>query len=242
MVARDFVAWLGAGRGLAWLDVGCGTGALMQEVLHSQDPASVRGIDRSPDYVAFTRSQIGDPRATFDVGDAQSIDAPDGAYDVVVSGLVLNFVTDPRLAVREFRRVLHPGGMAGLYVWDYGGEMQMMRRFWDAAVALKPEAAALDEGSRFSICRPERLVQMFAGAGFGNVESRAIDIQTEWPDFEAYWQPFLGAQGSAPSYVASLGESTRMALKERLKATVPAAPDGSVKMLARAWAVKGRAR
>jgi hypothetical protein len=83
---------------------------------------------------------------------------------------------------------------------------------------------------------------MFAGAGFGNVESRAIDIQTEWPDFEAYWRPFLGAQGSAPSYVASLSDAARVALRERLRASVSTAPGGSVKMLARAWAVKGRAR
>jgi len=241
LVAREFIDWLAAGPHLAWLDVGCGTGALSQVILSSQLPASVRGVDRSPDYVRFVSDQIHDRRAMFDVGDAQAIDAAGGAYDVVVSGLVLNFVAEPEKALVEFSRVLRPGGISGVYVWDYQRDMQMMRRFWDAAVALDPEAAALDEGRRFSVCRPERLVQMFGEAGLHDVESRPVDVWTEWPDFESYWRPFLGAQGSAPAYVASLSEPARAALKERLKADVPAEPDGPVRMLARAWAVKGRA-
>ncbi|MEX2247751.1 MAG: methyltransferase domain-containing protein [Dehalococcoidia bacterium] len=241
LVVREFIDWLAAGPDLDWLDVGCGTGGLSQTILSSQQPASVRGVDRSPDYVRFVSDQIRDPRATFDVGDAQAIDAGDGAYDAVVSGLVLNFVAEPAKALSEFSRVLRPGGIAGVYVWDYAGEMQMLRRFWDAAVALDPEAAALDEGRRFGVCRPEGLMQLFGAAGLRDVETRPIDVWTEWPDFDSFWRPFLGAQGSAPTYVASLGEPARDALRERLRADVPLEPDGSVRMLARAWAVKGRA-
>ena len=141
--------------------------------------------------------------------------------------------------VSEMRRVLNPNGTAGLYVWDYAGEMQLMRYFWDAAVALNPAARELDEGVRFPICRPQALEQLFAGAGLHAIQSRAIDVPTVFRDFDDYWTPFLGGQAPAPGYCMSLSEDKRAELRERLRSTLPIQADGSIQLIARAWAVKG---
>jgi SAM-dependent methyltransferase len=180
-----------------------------------------------------------DHRVRFDTADIRSLPYPAATFDAAVSGLVLNFVPAPLAAVQELARVTRAGGMVAAYVWDYGGEMQLMRHFWDVAVALDPSAAALDEGRRFPLCRPEPLAALWQQAGLRGVEVRAIDVPTRFRDFDDYWTPFLGAQGPAPGYVASLDRSRRAALRERIRAGLPVAEGGSINLQARAWAVRG---
>ena len=239
-VAREFLAWLDMPADADWLDVGCGTGALTQTILAQASPASARGIDRSPDFIEFARLHTADPRASFAVGDAQALPEPDAVADVAVSGLALNFVPQPELAVAELARVARSRGIVAVYVWDYAGEMQLMRYFWDAALALNPGDDALDEGKRFPHFAAEGLAQLFTQAGLHQVETRAIDVPTVFRDFDDYWTPFLSGQGAAPGYVMSLTEEQRTALGESLRSRLPIASDGSISLIARAWAVKGR--
>ncbi|HEX6102055.1 MAG TPA: methyltransferase domain-containing protein [Alphaproteobacteria bacterium] len=239
LVAREFLAWLRAPRGLDWLDVGCGTGALAETVANRCAPGRLAGIDRSAGFLDFARQRLGD-RATLRQADVQALPFPAAEFDRAVSGLVLNFVPDPPRMAREMHRVLRPRGEAALYVWDYAGKMEMMRRFWDAAAALDPRGGAIDEGRRFPICRPEPLQALFAGAGFTEIETQAIEVPTAFRDFEDYWTPFLGGQAPAPAYCMSLSEEARAALRERLRETLPTEPDGSIRLIARAWAVRGR--
>ncbi len=238
-VAREFLAWLAVPPGCRWLDVGCGTGALTETILAAASPHAVRGVDPSEGYVAFAREQVRDPRASFTLGNAQQLPREAGAYDAVVSGLVLNFVQQPGLAVAEMTRAVRPGGMVAAYVWDYAGEMQLMRHFWDAAVALDPAALDLDEGRRFPLCKPGPLAHLFRAAGLQDVEVRPIDTPTHFRDFDDYWSPFLGGQAPAPSYAMSLTEERRAALRDRIRASLPIAADGSIHLTARAWAVRG---
>jgi len=242
LVARELIAWLEVAGGGAWLDVGCGTGALSQTVLGAADPAQVVGLDPSAGFVAHTRERLAGPRARFVVADARALPLAAGRFDATVSGLVLNFVPDPGTAVREMARVTRAGGRVAAYVWDYAGRMEPMRRFWDAAAALDPAAAALDEGRRFPICRPEPLAGLFRDAGLAEVEVRPIEVPTRFRDFNDYWTPFLGGQGPAPAYTVALDEPRRAALREELRARLPVAPDGSIPLVARAWAARGVAR
>ncbi|MGH2616506.1 MAG: class I SAM-dependent methyltransferase, partial [Thermomicrobiales bacterium] len=183
---------------------------------------------------------VSDRRARFDFGDATALPFDMAAFDAVVSGLVLNFVPEPARAVAEMARVTRRDGVVAAYVWDYAGEMQLIRHFWDAAAAHDPAAQALDEGRRFAhICRPEALSVHWTDAGLREVDVWPIDVPTRFRDFDDYWVPFLGGQGPAPGYVASLGDSQRAALRDQLRATLPTAPDGSIPLTARAWAVRG---
>jgi SAM-dependent methyltransferase len=238
--AGAFLDWLDQPAGGHWLDVGCGTGALMATVLAVADPVRVVGVDPSEAFLASARAGISDPRSAFCAGDSRALPLPDRRFDAVVSGLALNFVPDPHLAACELARVTAPGGLVAAYVWDYAEGMAMLRCFWDAAVALDPAAAELDEGRRFPLCRPEPLRRLWAQAGLDQVRVEAIDVPTVFPDFDDYWTPFLGGQGPAPGYVMSLAEDHRGALRDRLRVDLSSAPDGSISLTARAWAVSGR--
>ena len=238
-VAREFIKWLSVSAGSQWLDVGCGTGALSQTILQLAEPAQIKGIDRSEGFVNFAREHVQDNRVQFEVGDAEVLTDDAGTFDAVVSGLVLNFIPHPERALAEMTRVTRVGGVVAVYVWDYAERMQLIRHFFDAAIALDPNAAEHDEGPRFPICHPEALSRLFESAGLQHVEVRPIEIPTVFRDFDDYWSPFLGGQGPAPSYAMSLSEERRAALRERIRAGLPFASDGSIPLVARAWAVRG---
>jgi SAM-dependent methyltransferase len=240
LVARELLAWLAVPSGQRWLDVGCGTGALSQTILAHAAPREVVGVDASAAYVAYAREQVVDPRLRFDVGDARELPFAAGAFDAVASGLMLNFVPEPARAAAEMARVARGGATVAAYVWDYAGGMELMRHFWDAAVALDPAALELDEGRRFPLCHPDPLAALLRGAELTDVEVRPIDVPTVFRDFDDYWSPFLGGQAPAPGYATSLEERRRAALRERIRSALPFEPDGSIRLTARAWAVRGR--
>jgi SAM-dependent methyltransferase len=240
-VAPRFIDKLAMSPGARWLDVGCGTGALTEAILDRAAPSSVLGVDPSAEFVEAAARMQTDRRARFEVADAAALPVESGSVDVVVSGLVLNFVPDVAGGLTEMRRVAVSGGTVAAYVWDYAGRMDLLRRFFDAAIAVDPSAAAHDEGVRFPICAPGSLLDAFEGAGFTAVDVHAIDIPTRFRDFEDYWAPFLTGVGPAPGYAVSLDPKTQAALRERLRSTLPTAADGSIDLIARAWAIQGRA-
>jgi SAM-dependent methyltransferase len=239
LVGRAFIDWLAEPPDRRWLDVGCGTGALAQVVLEHGLASRVVGVDSSDGMLAYARSQEPHPAVAFRLGAANSLPVDDGTFDVAVSALVLNFLPDPAPALAEMRRAVAPGGTIAAYVWDYAGEMQLIRHFWDAAVALDPAARNHDEGPRFPLAAPEALAASFEAVGLEDVETRAIDVDTIFDDFEDYWTPFLGGVGPAPAYCMSLDDAARAALRERLRDTLPADPDGRIHLTARAFAVRG---
>ena len=239
LVAREFLEWLAVPAGSQWLDVGCGTGALSQTILQLAEPAQIKGIDRSEGFVNFARERVQDSRVWFEVGDAESLTDASDTFDAVVSGLVLNFIPHPERALAEITRVTRPGGVVAVYVWDYAEGMQLIRHFFDAAIALDPNAIEHDEGPRFPICRPDELRQLFDASGLQNVKVHPIEVPTVFHDFDDYWSPFLGGQGPAPSYVMSLNEEHRALLRERIRAGLPFNSDGSISLMARAWAARG---
>jgi SAM-dependent methyltransferase len=239
LVAHEFLEWLHVPPKKEWLDVGCGTGALTRTILDRADPLHVHGVDVSRGFIEYAQSRIIDSHASFAIGDAQMLPETDGSFDVAVSGLALNFVPKPDRAVSEMARAVREGGVVAVYVWDYAGKMDLMRYFWDAVVALNPDAAELDEGRRFPLCNPDRLYAQFMHAGLAGVEARSIDVPTFFRDFADYWTPFLGGQGPAPGYAMSLDPARRAALRDRIHAKLPVAADGSIPLIARAWAVRG---
>ena len=241
VLASRFVPWLRVPARAHWLDVGCGTGALANAICRHGDPASVLGCDPSEPFVEFARSRREDGRASFVVAGAGGLPRRDDSYGSVTSLLALNFFPDAEAAVREMSSLAVPRGAVSACVWDYGGKMEFLRRFWDAAVAMDPAARKLDEGERFPICRPEALVELFRAAGLGEVRCESIEIPTEFRDFDDFWRPFLGGTGPAPAYVASLSADRRATLARDLDRTLPRGTDGAIALTARAWAVRGTA-
>lgn len=238
-VADAFLAWIAVPARSDWVDVGCGTGALTEAIFTTARPRRVSGFDPSSGFLQFAQRRVSHPSVTFAVADARSLPLAADSVDATVAGLVINFVPEPSAGVREMARITRAGGTVAAYVWDYADRMELMRYFWDAAVALDPAAEALDEGRRFPMCRPQALEELFSGSGLRDVTTDAIDIDTVFAGFEDFWSPFLGGQGPAPAYAMSLNEEGRGRLRERLGAALPRRDDGSIQLIARAWAVRG---
>ena len=240
-VAGEFLDWLNVPRLQAWVDVGCGSGAVVDAILARFEPKSVGGIDLSEGYITELRRRIQHPRAHFEVGDATSLPWPSASFDATVSGLVLNAVSDPAAMAGEMARVTRPGGKVAAYVWDYPRGMQMMQHFWDVAFKLDPQHSTLDRAERHPLSQPEPLAALFRTAGLSAVSVRIIEIPTVFRDFDDYWRPFLGKQGAAPAYLASLDAERRSRIRDALKARLVPGPKGMITMTARAWAVRGTA-
>ena len=238
-VGQMFLDWLSLPPGLFWVDVGCGTGALAGTVLDRADPARVIGIEPSEGFLGLARTNVQNARAEFRLGDAQALPLHAREADVAVSGLVLNFVPDKQRAVGEMRRIVKPGGTVASYVWDYAGEMQLMRYFWTAVSDLFPEGAEKDEGKQFPICKPGPLVDLFRTADLSAIETLALDAPTVFTDFDDYWSPLLRGQGPAGAFCVSLSEIDRERLRKHLEEVLPFKSDGTIDLIARAWAVRG---
>jgi SAM-dependent methyltransferase len=213
--------------------------ALLPGILESHQPKEIISIDSSSDFVSHAQRSITNPTVHFKVGLAQSLELDSNSFDAVVSGLVLNFVPQPKAAIQEMLRVTKRGGKIGIFLWDYAEGMQMLRYFWDAAVELDNKATQLDEGIRFPLCREGQLESLAREAGSKQVEATSIEVETVFQDFDDYWQPFLGNVGPAPGYAMSLNQKDRKKLEDRLRKSLPVNDDGSISIMARAWAVKG---
>jgi SAM-dependent methyltransferase len=239
LVAARFWHWLALSPGLAWADVGCGTGALVSTILTLDMPTSISGIDSSKGFVSQARERIRDPRAKFLIGDATQLPWVASNWDVAVSGLVLNFVQDPDAMTREMKRVTKLGSWVAMYVWDYAGGMQMMRHFWDAAIAVSPNDAKLDQAERFPLCQPGPLKALFERNQLKSVTVQALDVTTVFQNFDDYWRPFLGKTGPAPTYLAAVSDDVREQIRTTLESRLAPKRDRPIELSARAWAVRG---
>lgn len=238
LVAEKFVDWLSLKPELRWLDVGCGSGALSEAIVNRCNPLTVMAIDQSQDFVRTAQQRLGN-KADCKVGNAMSLPLDDATIDIAVSGLVLNFIPEPEKALSEMQRVTKMGGTVAVYVWDYAGEMEFLNCFWNVAVELNPAASALHEGRRFPDSNAEQLIKTFNRVGFSEIEATPLEIVTHFADFNDFWQPFLGGQGPAPTYVVKLDDPERNRLRETLAQRLPVNEDGSISLPARAWAAKG---
>jgi SAM-dependent methyltransferase len=240
--APEFLAWLHVRHGARWVDVGCGTGETTRAILELTQPESVDGLDLSQSFINYARERTNDDRATFIVGDAQALPYADHGFDAAMAGLCLNAMPDHAGALAEMMRVVKPGGVVGVYVWDFDGKMQMLRTFWDTAEALDPgiEEANLNAVFHFDICKPEPLAALFQGVGLHDVEVRAIDTPTIFKDFDDFWIPFTLGDAPAQKYTVALSADRRALLRERLRTTLPVMGNGSIPLIARSWAAKGR--
>ena len=198
------------------------------------------GVDPSSGFIENAQVLSADPRARFRVASAEALPFGPSEFGLVVSALVLNFLPDPVAGLREMARVCHVGGTVAGYVWDYTGEMWLLRHFWEAVFDLVPDARDLDEVRRLAACRPEPLRELFAAAGLVDIEVTGLDDTARFSDFDDYWGPFLSGQGGAPSFAASLPQATRMALGDALRQRLPVGTDGSITLAVRAWAIRGR--
>lgn len=239
-MAVEFVNWLAPLPRLGWLDVGCGTGALVGVILERAEPSTAWGIDAEPEYIRQASHAIRDERCRFIVADALRLPPGIEDVDVTVSALFINLVSHPAAALAEMIRVTRPGGRLATYVWDFADGMQFVRHFWDAAIALDPAAARLDQGRLYPLCHPDRLRELFRAPGLKSIRVQALEIPTVFRNFADYWTPIEVGHGRASEYLATLTSMARERLCGSVRARLPIEPDGSIPLRARAWAIDSR--
>jgi ubiquinone/menaquinone biosynthesis C-methylase UbiE len=240
LLAQDFLEWLNLPTDLRWLDVCCGSGVITEAIVERNAPARIVGVDASSDQIGFARQHRAYPNVTFELADAMALPFADSTFDVAVCGLGLNFIPSPVQALKEFGRVLRPGGTVAVYVWDYAQGAGFLREFWDAAIAVDSEAKSYDQARRFPICTPEGLRGLFEQSGLEDSSVHALDVVTRFISFDDYWEPLLTGQGSAPNYLAMRDKKIRDAIRERLRSALPANAHGGIDLPARAWAIRAR--
>jgi len=221
------------------LDVGSGTGALSAALAAAAPSGRVVGIDPAAAYVKLAQASHGGDRVRFQIGDAQRMDFEDATFDRTLSLLVVNFIPDANRAVEEMKRVTRRGGTLAAAVWDYGGGMEMLRVFWDEAIAVTPAGDSRDE-RHMPFCRRGELAALWCQHGLLDVVEEELTIETRFTSFADYWAPFLEKQGPAGAYVAALSERERHQLEGRLrKRLLGEGSDRAFVLHARAWAVRG---
>ncbi|MGB8331790.1 MAG: class I SAM-dependent methyltransferase [Polyangiales bacterium] len=239
-MAQTFLGWLVPAPHGHWLEVGCGTGALTSSICALASPASLTACDQSAPFIEHASRSLTDARVSFVHATGDALPTRATGFDVIVSGLVLNFIPEPSPVLAAMRQRLCPGGVVAAYLWDYRGGVDLLQHFWQEAAELDPQAATLDESRRFHAWQAPFVTALFTATGLTDVVCTALTIPTVFASFDDYWQPFLGGTGPAPSHVASLTPRQRETLAERLRARLPTAADGSIPLKARAFAVRGR--
>jgi SAM-dependent methyltransferase len=197
---------------------------------------AVAAADPSPPFVEGCRARLRGVEVHVAAAERLPFDA--GSFDVTLAQLVVNFMTDARAGVGEMLRVTRPGGVVGAAVWDYAGEMTLLRRFWDAAVALDPSAAALDEGASMAFCTPDELERLWSGAGLGEVGVAAAVVRADYAGFHDLWSALEAGVGPSGAYVIGLDADRRAALRDRLERLLGVGP-APFELTARAWTVTG---
>ncbi len=238
-IAPAFVQFAKVQRGDSVLDVGSGTGAVTAAVAAISPSSRIVGVDPAAAFVAFARAHHRGELIRFDVGDAQQLQFAGRSFTRALSLLNLNFIPDPGKALQEMSRVTQPGGIVAAAVWDYGHGMEMLRVFWDEAVALNRDADAKDE-RHMRLSADGELAALFHEQPLHEIASEALTVETRFSSFDDYWLPFHEKQGPAGSYLASLpatdAEQLRVRLRRRLLGD---GPDAAIVLHARAWAVRG---
>jgi SAM-dependent methyltransferase len=221
------------------LDVGAGTGTGTRRLVELVGPERVAAVEPTESFVAGLKARC--PGVDVRLAQAESLPFEDGAFDAALAQLVVNFMSDPEAGVAGMKRVTRPGGAVAASVWDYPGEMTLLRSFWDAAAELDPDGVhAVDERTQMRFGRDGELGELWRQAGLAEVEEGEIVVSAEYEDFEDLWAPFTAGVGPAGRYAASLDPERQEGLKSDFRGRL-AVPDGAFMLSARAWFAVGRA-
>jgi len=233
LLAPQFADLAEVSQGGRVLDVGCGPGALTGELVHRSGASSVSAVDPSPSFVASIRERY--PGVDVQQAGAERLPFPDDSFEGAFAQLVVHFMSDPVAGLAEMARVTRPAGIVAACVWDHAGGQGPLSSFWAVVRDLDP---SVEDESGLAGAREGHLTKLFTEAGLRRIEGMALSVAVEHQSFEEWWEPFTLGVGPAGAYVVSLSHAEQVALRERCRDALPAAP---FVLAARAWAARGRA-
>lgn len=230
-----FLDWLVPPGGACWLDVGCGTGVFTELIVDTSSPSSVIAVDPSQAQIDLARTKPVAHRADFRVADAQTLPFSDCTFDIVVSSLVINFITDRPRALNQMHRVCKPGGVIAGYVWDFAAGLSPNSPI---RLGLQQIGAEPPPVPGFEDSRAEGLTSLFAGSKLTGIVTKVIDVTMSYANFQDFWESQTPSYHPTSKMIAALSEGDREKVLASVRARLPAGPDGSVTHSARANAIK----
>ena len=230
-LAPQFAEFAGVTSGQRVLDVGCGPGALTGELVRRLGWAAVCAVDPSEQFVETVRDRYAGVGARR--GAAETLPFEDRRFEVTLAQLVVHFMADPVVGLREMARVTTPDGTVAACVWDHAGGEGPLSLFWDAARELDPDVE--DESARAG-ARRGHLAALFDEAGVHEIKESILTVEVEHQSFDEWWQPYMLGVGPAGSFVARLDPGRQARLRELCRERLPAA---RFVVSARAWAARG---
>lgn len=234
-LARLFADFAEVRPGLDVLDVGCGPGALTEELVARVGAHAVWAVDPSESFVAACADRH--PGVEVRLGRGEAVPFEDASVDRVLAQLVLHFVSEPQMVAREFARLLRPDGVAAACVWDFARGMTMLRTFWDAARAVRPDAP--DEAKTRRFGHRGEIAALFDTAGFVEIHEAELAVESRYDDFDELWDGFLAGVGPAGAFCVGLSGDDREAIRVELFTRL-GEPTGSFTLGAVARAARGR--
>ena len=224
----------GVESGQRVLDVGSGPGALTVELARRVGAEAVTAVDPSEDFVLAVRSRV--PGATVERASAENLPLPDGQFDAALAQLVVHFMADPVAGLQEMGRVTRRGGSVAACVWDHSaGGSGPLTVYYEALHELDPSRP--NESERPGT-RPGHLAELFAAAGFGELQQATLAVRVEHETFEDWWAPYELGVGPIAGVFAELGPKRVAQLRDLCREALPPPP---FTIDARAWAVCARA-
>ena len=237
-LAQAFLAVCDLGKGGRVLDVGAGSGALTGALAAVVGADSVVAVDPDTDALELCRTRV--PGVEAVLGTAERLPFGDGEFDAVLAQLVVGLLDDAHRGVGEMRRVARPGGLVATCVWDFGDGMTVLRSFWDAAAAVRPDARAHDQALTRPFSTAPELAELFAAAGLTDVTTGALEASSEYAGPDDLWDPMVVPDGAPGRFLAGLSEHEREAVRAGLWERL-GSPAGAFRLTARAWYARGRA-
>ncbi|MCU1431547.1 MAG: Methyltransferase type 11 [Actinotalea sp.] len=215
------------------LDVGCGPGALTQELVRRVGAASVAAIDPSPPFVAALRERL--PGVDVRTGTAEALPFADDTFERSLAQLVVHFMADPVAGLAEMARVTRPGGLVAATVWDHSGSDGPLSLFWRAVRDVdqpSPGEAAL------AGVRPGELASLCEEAGLTRIQPSRLTVRVRSETFDDWWEPYLLGVGPVGAHIATLEPPQIETLRARCAELLGPAP---FEVAASAWCVRATA-
>jgi SAM-dependent methyltransferase len=227
----QLATFAGVTAGMRALDVGCGPGALVGELVARLGAENAAAVDPSPPFVQAARERY--PDVDIRQAPAEALPFADDAFDVALAQLVVHFMADPVAGLREMARVVEPGGVIAATVWDHAGDRGPLTPFWRGARELEP---AVDDESHLAGAREGHLGELFRTAGLRDVEETTLGARSTFETFDEWWEIFQLGVGPAGAYAKSLDDERRTRLRELCRGQLPTEP---FTIEAHAWAARG---